>query len=268
MTDEAKDRTELWLPLLRRLTDQFPQWAVLKNADSAFRGTGDLDSLAPKSDWAGIQEAFIEWAEDHGLGTVVVCTHAPGGPKFVSFQEDSPYIIQLDVMDRRIFRGSPFIETKQLLELAEIDPRGFRRIRPGAEGVMKLFLNGVNPGGRMNIHGLRTKQVIELLQVDPEGVHAAADLFGPVRNSVLAAVDAVLAGSWSQRAIITVELWALLRGLKHPLATYRLFRYRKGGSWCAIKRLNDRRVPEDIRTWLQRDVAPTHKIHLLRPYHG
>ena len=78
-----------------------------------------------------------------------------------------------------MFRGSTLFVLEQLQPLTMMDDRGFRRVRPGAEGLLKLVLNGSRWGGRPNMEGLHTKHVVELLEQDPEGSELAAE---PVRS--------------------------------------------------------------------------------------
>ena len=51
----ARTRSDVWMPLIQRLTEVAPQWAVWKNVDSALTGSGDIDSLAPPSYWPVIE---------------------------------------------------------------------------------------------------------------------------------------------------------------------------------------------------------------------
>ncbi len=258
------DRTELWLPLLRRLTEQHPGWSIWKNARSAFAGTGDIDSLAPEADWPAIEATFEGWvAERPDLGPVIVCRHIPQGPHFITLQEGSPYIVQLDVKDRGTFRGSTLLDAQDLQRLSEIDSLGFRRIRPGAEGVIKLCMNGLRRGGRPNPEGLRIKGVAELLRSDPEGVAAAADLLGPAADALRRGAHAVAAGTWDARAMRQVDRWALLRSVAEPqVAASRLWFLYYQAARCpvvALIRNDDRRVPDDRVRWLQ-EVAHDHEV--------
>ncbi len=258
------DRTDLWVPLLQRLTARHPRWSIWKNAESAFAGSGDIDSFAPPGDWPAILETFREWAAEARLGPVIVCRHIPQGPHFIALQDDSEYIVQLDVKDRGTFRGSTLIDYQSLLPLSEIDDRGFRRIRPGVEGIIKLCMNGVRRGGRPNTAALVAKRVGELLASDAEGVRIGADLLGPARNALQDGVAAVIRGEWDRRAMATVEAYAFLRGIKEPhVAASRLKFLAVDAKRCPIIRLirvGDRRVPADRAAWL-REVSQRHEIH-------
>ena len=258
------DRTDLWLPFLRRLTDTFPRWAVWKNVESALAGTGDVDSFAPPGDWTAIQQVFLEWAGEQGMGPAVICRHIPQGPHFVTFQPGAEHIVQLDVKERGTFRGSTLIDAETLLPLTEIDDRGFRRVRPGVEGVIKLCMNGVLRGGRANWDGLESKRVAQLLQSDPEGVVAAASLLGPAEEALLRGARAVEQGSWDRRAMATVEAWSLLRSAGEPqVPLSRVWFYKVSGKRCSLVQLirqHDRRVPEDLDGWLAL-LARNHEIH-------
>lgn len=260
MTD---DRTDLWLPLLRELTDVYPGWAVWKNVTSAFAGTGDVDSFAPPSSWDGIQHSFLDWARRTGLGPVLICRHIPQGPHFITFEPHSPYIVQLDVKERGTFRGSTLIDAWSLLPLTEMDAQGFRRVRSGAEAVIKLCMNGTSKGGRPNEEGLRRKGVAELLRADPDGVLAAAELLGPARNALLRGAEAVRRGSWNRRAMLTVEAWCAARAVAEPtVAASRWWFLNVVAKRCGVVDLireHDRRIDTDLPSWLE-SVADGHTI--------
>lgn len=261
---DAADRTDLWLPLLQRLTEQYPGWAVWKNVTSAFAGTGDVDSFAPPEVWPDIQRTFETWVSEHAeLGPVIICRHIPQGPHFITLQVGSPYIVQLDVKERGTFRGSTLIDAWDLRRLSEMDPRGFRRVRPGVEGVIKLCMNGLRRGGHPNPEGLRTKQVVELLRADPDGVDAAAELLGPAAYALRRGAQAVVEGTWDQRAMRTVDAWSLARSVAEPrVAVSRLWFLYYQAARCPVVSLirdGERRVPEDREAWL-REISRSHEV--------
>lgn len=234
-----------------------------KNVESAFAGTGDVDSFAPPSDWPAIQETFIAWAGQAGLGPVLICRHIPQGPHFITVQDGSPYIVQLDVKERGTFRGSTLIDAWSLLPLARVDEQGIRRIRPGAEGVIKLCMNGVMRGGRPNTQGLRDKRVAELLEEDSEGVLAASELLGVARGALLRGAAAVIRGEWDRRAMATVEAWCSVRAIAEPsVAASRWWFLNVVAKRCEVIdliRSHDRRIEGDPYAWLE-SVSEDHTI--------
>jgi hypothetical protein len=260
----SRDRAELWLPFLRRVTESFPRWAVWKNVESALHGHGDVDSLAPPSDWRGIESAWREWVRAEGLGPAIVCPHVPQGPHFVAL-DGSPWIVQFDVKVRGTFRGSTLIDVEELLALAEMDARGFRRIRPGAEGVLKLLYNGMTRGARPLPEGLAGKRVTELLRQDPDGARLAAErLLGPARRPLLRAVDALLAGEWDRRSLLAVSAWTAVRALAEPhVAASRVWFAAVLKPRCPVLRVirrHDRRVPADLDGWIAEVARTGHRI--------
>ena len=264
MEAAAQDRTELWLSLLRELTEVYPSWAVWKNVGSAFAGTGDVDSFAAPASWPAIQRTFETWvASQPGLGPVIICRHIPQGPHFITLQDGSPYIVQLDVKVRGTFRGSTLIDVDDLQRLSEIDPLGFRRVRPGVEGVIKLLMNGMKKGGQPNPEGLRTKRVAALLSADPDGVVAGAELLGPAAGALRRGAAAVIDGRWDHAAMRRVEAWSLTRSIAEPgVAVSRLWFLYYQAARCPVVSLirdHDRRVPADREGWL-RDVARGHEV--------
>ena len=210
------ERAALWLPLLRRLTEVSSTYVVWKQIVSALEGEGDIDSAADPADWNALEHEFRVWAETNRLEPVAVCNHIPGGRNLIAAPERMASFLELSIKHNKIFRGSMLFTLDELAPLTIIDPRGFRRVRPGAEGLLKLVLNGSRWGGRPNVEGLHTKHVAELLREDDEGARLAAHLFGPAETAVLALADAVRAGGWDRRAMLAVETRALLEAGRHP----------------------------------------------------
>ena len=263
MTDPAPDRTELWLGLLRTLTAEFPRLAVWKNAASAFAGTGDLDVFAPREDWRAIEQSFMTWSRAQGFSPVVVCRHVPSGPHLLAVAKDSDYLVHLDISIRGTFRGSTLVDVRELQDLTEMDEQGYRRVRPGAEGIFKLCMNGTRRGGRPNHEALEIKNVAPLLASDPVGVLMASRLLGPMSAAVRRGASAVVEGGWDRAAMRQVEAWCLLRGLAEPqVAASRLWVNHWIAGSCPVIRLvkeNNRRLPADRERWIA-EVARSHEV--------
>jgi len=265
------DRTELWLPLLQRLSQLCPYWVVWKNAESAFTGVGDIDAAAPDADWPTIELEFRHWAQEHKVGPVAVCHHIPGGMNLVAVPPGMATLLEVGVKATRIWRGTTLFVLDDLKPLMDWDPRGFRRLRPGAEGLFKLLLNGVRWDGKPNAEGLRSKQVIPLLQQDPGGVYEAARVLGPAQHLAIRAAERVVAGGWDRNAMLAVQFWALLKCARHPTLTINRVRFlmlnRMGLPFTQTLRcpvvaaLDDkRRIPVNREQWLMR-VAATHPVY-------
>jgi hypothetical protein len=249
------------LPLLRRLTEVSPSWVVWKNVDSAVTGIGDVDSAAPVADWPVLTDEFRSWAATHGLGPVIACPHAPNLLHLVALDGPAPFF-ELDLVARKVFLGSTMFVPGDLLPLSEFDARGFRRTRPGAEGLIKLVNNGARRDGRPNHEGLRAKRIPELLARDPDGVRdAARALFGPARRAVLDLSDAVVAGRWDRRAMLAVQGWFLVRAVGEPASVAARLRFRSNREKCPVlvAVFSGRRVPGDLEEWINR-VAREHEV--------
>ncbi len=257
-------RTELWLPLLRTLTAACPGWLVWKNVESALTGVGDIDAAAPVGEWPVVERCFREWAEEHGVGPVIVCRHIPGGLNLVAVPSDSATLLEMGVKNDKIWRGSPLFEYDDLRPLTDMDPRGFRRLRPGAEGLFKLMLNGSRWDGRPNDEGLRAKHVASLLRQDPEGARMAAKTFGPAERAAVAAAEGAAAGDWNRRAMLAVTAWALLRNLRRPVVLAQRLQFRLlAKQRCPVVAVllgDERRIPADRDAWLRRASA-THVVY-------
>jgi hypothetical protein len=248
-------RASLWLPLLRRLTDISPRWIVWKNAESALEGTGDVDSAVRRADWPPLMEAFHSWAGGRGLGPVIECPHAPNVMHLVALQEAEPFF-EVDLMAKKIFLGSTLFDADHLLPLAVMDARGFRRARPGAEGLMKLVYNGVRRDGTANVEGLANKRIGDLLSNDPEGARLAASaLFGAAERAGLRLAERVANGGWDRRAALELQGWFLLRAAREPRSVLARVRFHAVRTRCPVLSAvtyGGRRVPDDQQEWLAR----------------
>lgn len=261
---QGDDRARLWLDLLSGLTQRVPDWGVWKNAESALYGIGDVDSCAPRSAWPAIESEFLGWASGAGLTPVTTCRHIPQTMNIVAVPPEWPTFLQLEVKGEGTFRGSRLFRAEDLRPAMIIDPAGFRRLRPGAEGVFKFITNGVLRGGLPYPKGLESKGVRHLLSSDPGGVAQISRIFGKSRRPLLRAIDAYLEGGWDRRAVLEVEGIALARSLRQPdvfaeRAFFRLVTKRSCPLLKAVYRA-DRRVPEPSQIWM-REVAATHPVH-------
>jgi hypothetical protein len=259
-----EDRSSPWLPLLQRLSTISDEWLVWKNVDSALSGIGDVDSAAPSAQWATIENEFLSWALRERLGPAAVCRHIPGGLNLVAIPSGAAAFLEMSVKERRIFRGSTLFVIEDLKGLSEMDERGFRRLRPGAEGLFKLVLNGTRWGGRPNWDGIADKKIRELLAADPDGVEMTARLFGPVNGAAIKGARAAAESRWEPREMALVDAWFLAKSIRNPiiLARRARFRFETKTSCPIVKAIlgSRRKIPEDRDAWLAK-VAETHEMH-------
>lgn len=258
-----RDLHALWLPLLAQLTDAHPAWGLWKNADSALEGHGDFDSTAPASLWGDISQTFSEWAVGNGYGPVAACRHVPGVLFLIALDEERSTFLELDVNARKYFRGWTVFRPEDLAPLMEIDERGFRRVRPGAEGVILLTQNGLKWGGRPDLEGLRKRRVGEVLRSDPEGARRAAELFGVAQRPLERGIRRVTEGSWDRRAMLAVEARAVAGALMEPGILLTRFQAKRVKRRCPMLTAifsDARRISGDPRRWLE-SVAEEHEVH-------
>lgn len=250
------------LELARRLSADVPSWGIWKNVSAAVSGTGDIDSVVLADGRAQVEKTFTRWAIDQGVVPVFRCDHAGGlMGVLVAVDRKAGSIVELDLTLRKTYRGSTLFHAGDVVPLLDDDPAGFRRLRPGAEGVLLLFHNGVRPGGRPNREGLAARHVVDLLARDPSGLDRGVALFASARRAARRAARATLVGRWDRAAVLTVELAYLVRALLDP-------RGLAGRVWfravvkrrCPIIRVAyapGRALPADVDGWL-RETAATH----------
>jgi hypothetical protein len=261
MRDCFEGQDQMWLSLLRTLTTSTPDWFTMKGVESALHGVGDVDSIAPTNAWPVVVSTFENWAHAQGLGPVVVCPHAPFLLHLVALSSSRPEVFELDVNARKIYFGSTLFRPDDVAPLATIDESGFRRLRTGAEGVLKLIQNGSTRDGRPRKADLTAKRVIELLASDPEGVRLFSERFGVASGALVRACEAAVQGSWDRRALVFAKSVCLLRGVREPDAVIARMRFHWQRTHCPVLRmvlLEDRRV-DDPDSWL-REVALTHEL--------
>lgn len=251
------------LDLVRRLSDAAPSWGIWKSVASALSGGGDIDSVVLAADVPRVDAAFVEWAVEHRLRPVFRCGHAGGlMTVLVAVDREHGSIVELDLTLRKTYRGSTLFRAGEIVALLERDPAGFRRIRPGAEGVLLLFHNGVRAAGRANPTGLSAKSVVELLARDPDGVRLGAALFEPPDGAARRAVVALLAAGWDRPAVLSVELAFLARAVLDPVGLARRIWFRAiTKRSCPIVRVaytSGRKLPADADGWVMQ-AAATHE---------
>lgn len=239
--------------LLRQVAGPGERAGVWKNADAGLAGEGDIDLAVPRSEWPRVTELFRKWAGSQGLGPVVVCRHVPGSLVVVALDPSGGPFAQLDMRGTARLRGAPAFAAEALDPHMVMDPRGFRRLRPGVEGLLKLALVGFGRGGAPRPEKIRREQIRELLAADPEGAREGATTLGIAVGPLRRAAVAAASGGWDRRALLLVEARAALSGLYHPRGLLDRARERQAKHRCPVLRagiLYARRVPGDPEAWL------------------
>ena len=257
------DRSSIWLALLRHLSDADPTWGAGGDVEEGFAGLGDVDLVAPHPTWAQLEGSFLRWARERGLGPVVSCPHRAGTLVLLALGPPGELFFELEATATKYLRGRVLYRAEDLTGLMTMDPRGFRRIRPGARSLLKFMPNGIKWGGRRRWSRDKAERVLEGVRADPEGARAAARLFTPIHEALLRAAQAAADGRWDRRALLEVEAWALARSAGHPReALGRLGERLRGRRNCAVLRAigSGRRVPGDPEQWLA-EVERDHDVH-------
>ncbi|MFN2490070.1 MAG: hypothetical protein ABR529_10090 [Actinomycetota bacterium] len=263
MTTRELDRSALWLDLMRRVTQSCPRAAVHGHVAEGFAGEGDVDLLVPESEWAVLEREFDAWARRSLLGPVVACRHRAGVLILVALADEGAPFFELEARARRFFKGSTLYVAQDFGPVLETAPDGYRRVRAGAAGLLKLVPNGLARGGGLKWKGAKAERVGRLLAEDPDGVRVAAELFALPRGPLVAAADSMAHGGWDRRAVLVLQASAAARGvLELPTLVARArARLGPGGRCLVLETIgkHKRRVPGDRREWLRR-AAVDHRV--------
>jgi hypothetical protein len=219
-------------------------------------GSGDIDAFAPQESWPVVAAAFTAWAEGTGRGPVVACEHVPGSLVLAAVEPGSPStLVQLDVLAWRRRRGVELLDAQQLGPDVELDRRGFRRLRTGAEAVARLLLDEFGPWGSPG-HEDGSRELAELVRADPAGAARTAARLGP---EVERAVGTVAEGRWPRGPLLRLELRGLRHALARPRATLRRRRAARRTQACPLLQAlrNERTIEGDVKQWLAA-VARSH----------
>jgi len=236
---------EAQLQLLRLLTTAAPGWGVWKGADAVPVPDGDIDSLARDRDWPAVESTFVAWASEGSFDRVAVCRHLPGTLILAALGgHDARRLLQLDVVAHKQLHGALLFRAADIEPLLVLDEeRGFRRLRRGAEGLLRVALDKGDSAAR------------RLIESDREGAERAADLSGGLGRAALAYADDGSRARFVHRAA-HVSPRLVGEGLSFDLN----WRWR-----CPLLRAlrAERRAPADLREWLAR-VERSHVVHVLR----
>lgn len=254
-SDGERDSATMLLPLLQELCGLSPDSAVWKNADSGLSGAGDVDFVTPQRAWTAVEAVFRSWARGCGLRPVIACRHMPDTIFLIAVDRARNDFIQLDVRSRMTFHGSTVFVPSDLGSCFELDERGFRRLRPGAEGLLKLVISGIAPAGRPRERAIAKEDVVHLLSRDPQGVIAGAALCAPVGKAAQSGAQALVEGGWNRRAMATVEAWFVVKGFTDPRIAWRRVRAKRAKARCELIQTSiksSRRISGNVDDWLTR----------------
>ena len=248
------------MSLARGLSEVAPSWVACKSVGGAPTEAGDLASTAPVEDWDVLTQEFRRWAEVKRLGPVVVCAHEPHVRHLVAL--DGPLrFFALSLRARRVVRGATLFVPETLRPVVELDAWGFRRTRPGAEGVILLLDAVASDGVEPDWQTLRARNVAALVARDRNGVRETARLLlGPADRAMVQLAEAVEGGRWDRRALTNMQRWCVARSLVEPAIMASWVRHRFTRPFAVLEAMAaGRRVPGDRRVWLD-EVAVDHGV--------
>lgn len=239
------------LGTLRALTQASDRFLIWKNIESALNGEGDLDCAAPQAEWTMLRTRLDVLATDAGLPEFVSCTHLPGVQLNVTIDPVSERIFEVDFCDRQHFRGRVLFSADSLIELAIDDPRGFRRLRPGAEALYLALLKGITRRGGLRYESLEAARV--LAASDPEGARLAAEQLGRL-GSIGFRLLVEAPDGWRRTTAMAAQVSAVSWLGTHPAGIGDRIRMRRRiASPCPVlQAVLHGRLVDDAAVWLKR----------------
>lgn len=246
-------RERAWRSLTDALAQACPRTLLLKNADSALHGTGDLDLLLPKEDMGGFVRVARDWCLGNG-GQSVVCHHVPDGPHVVIVLPEETHALVLDVKWRRSLFGATLITAESAAGLSVPSELGPGQLRSGAESMVKACLYGIDRGPGLNRRRLREQNVADGLRADPDGAALAARAMHPptalltaLRRAVERDTTAIGVATATKAVLGTIALSE--PGTAWHRGVYKALRRQR----CPVMRVvryDRRRIPQDREAWL------------------
>lgn len=244
--------------LVAALTAAAPGFALWKHAEAVLGGHGDIDAALPGRECDAAVAAFRAWAARAGYSAVVVCDHVPATTVAAAADAEGR-LEQLDLVHAFVLHAAALVEAERLGPLTATGPDGARRLRPGAEGLLRLIREEGRSAGRAP--AADPSEVRELLRRDAVGVEATAALLGTAARPVSRLARAVADGDWDRRAALTLELAVAVRAVRRPGLATACLRFDLRGRRCllldALRAGRRLRGPTD--TWLGY-VRQTHRV--------
>lgn len=229
-----------WRALAVAASAAAPQFTVWKHGETLARPGGDLDATAPRDAWPALAAVVRQWAVDQGCTHVVRCTHVPG--RLITLAcggAARDHLLQLDLVARRPVALGAWFDAEAVAAIAELDSRGIRRLRAGAEGLLRL------------LDDPRDGEARSLLAGDPAGGAALATSLPLPRRLVLAAAGGAPAAR-AAGALLASARAVAARRIDQPLT-----RWRPCGVTSALG--NDRRAAPSVEVWLE-TVRRDHEV--------
>jgi hypothetical protein len=232
---------------------------VSGNVEEGLTGEGDVDLIAPVTEWSEVEGEFRRWADGNGFDPIISCSHRPGVLVLVAMGDPRSPVYKLEVLGYRHFRGALIYAAEDLVAAMEMDPRGWRRLRPGAGALIKLVPNGVTWWGGLKWKGTKAERVLGLLRQDPKGVNLASKAFSSMGSLVESAARAAAAGRWPRARMIALEGRALTKSLLSPVQVLSRARYRisPAGRCELLRALRERGLVHDVTQF--RKLAESHQ---------
>ncbi len=267
---DAARREECWRGLIRHLADVDPSVTILKNAESALTGTGDLDVLLGRPGMRRVVEGAVEWSRANDA-QCMVCDHVPDGPHIVVVVPGQAHALVVDLKWRRSLFGATLITARAAQECSARSEFGPLQLTQGAEGVVKLCLYGIDGNWGLDYRKLDAKEVLAALREDPEGAMRTAALMSQPTWLLSWVIGEAAARRPGRLAASALKARLLVGAVAEPGTGPRRLYYkavqRANCPIMSVVKFNGRRVPGDPARWFaaSKEAHPQQRKYYFDP---
>jgi len=208
------------LTFLRDISRENQRMVVWKHLDRSLQGLGDIDVAAPAADLDNITaSSLVSAGSALKASHAVICDHLPSVRLHFYVQpERSPELFEFDVITQPSRMTSRWASPTKLVGLSVVDPTGIRRLRPGAEALTLLVMQGMTSAGADKLKAHDRECVLSGLAVDLDGAIEACRVLAPplARRQLASFVERLAHGEWDASMALAALVGFGVTGMTSP----------------------------------------------------
>lgn len=146
MTEKLKRVERTVIDLFGRLENAGIRYAVLRNYENYPHFSHDVDLVLYKSDISRLREILGSLSGENGWDMVTECSHWSVSKHehhnievFRFYHAEEKEYLQVDIFHGFVLWGLPLMDEKALLLDSVLDEKGFRKINPAKENLLRML---------------------------------------------------------------------------------------------------------------------------------